>query len=274
MSTKTRLFLTGIVAVATIAAGSLAPISVEAATVAPEPAGHNVVVSGNPDDITPHVMNGETKAVVDLGSRVIVGGNFTTVKKWNEATTVTRNYLFAYDKATGNIDATFVPVLDGQVATMVASPDGNIFVGGQFKNLNGASAPFLVKMNPVTGQRIAAFTPGPTGMVYDIRLTDDALYLAGTFTKLRQTARTNFAAVNPTSGALLPIDIAFTGAATGATRVMRIATSPDGATMIAIGNFTSAGGQLRRNIAKNDLGAGGTDSGSSWDTRRYAYGPG
>ena len=48
-----------------------------------------------------------------------MGGKFTQVKRYNQAAVFTRNNIFAYDKATGAIDTTFVPQLDGQVTAML-----------------------------------------------------------------------------------------------------------------------------------------------------------
>ena len=125
------------------------------AATAPQEGEHDVVVNANPVDTTPHVQDGNTQAVVDLGSRVIVGGKFTQVKRYNQAALFTRNNIFAYDKATGAIDTTFVPELDGQVTAMLKAADGNIYVAGQFKNVNGRPAA-TSKLNPVTGQKVTA----------------------------------------------------------------------------------------------------------------------
>src|SRR3954471_10067708 len=231
---------------------TLAPGPTGAAT-APQEGEHDTLVNTNPVDNTPAVLDGNTQAVVDLGSRVIVGGKFTQVKRWDQSTVFSRSNLFAYDKATGAIDQTFNPAPDGQVTSLLKAADGNIYVAGQFHNIGGGAAAFLVKLNPVTGQRITSFNASPSGMVYDLHLDGNTLYAGGTFTKMRSITRTNFAMLNATTGVALGSDIPFISGATGFTRVMRLDVTPDGNTLVALGNFTSVGGLTRQNIAKLDI---------------------
>src|SRR3954471_10960264 len=159
------------------AAVAAAVIGVSVLTLAPGPTGaaaapqegeHDTLVNTDPVDNTPAVLDGNTQAVVDLGSRVIVGGKFPQVKRWDESTVYSRNNIFAYDKATGAIDQTFVPQLDGQVTALLKAADGNVYVSGQFRNVNGVSGGFLVKLNPVTGAKVTSFNAAPNGMVYDL----------------------------------------------------------------------------------------------------------
>jgi hypothetical protein len=241
------------------------------AATAPQEGEHDVVVNPDPVDTTPAVLDGNTQAVIDLGSRVIVGGNFTQVKRYSDPTVYSRVGIFAYDKATGNIDQTFAPQLDGQVSAMVKAADGNIYVAGQFKSVNGVAGGYLVKLDPVTGQKITAFNASPAGMVYDLELQGNTLYAAGTFTKMRNIVRTNFAALDATTGKATALDIPFTTPATGTLRVMRIDASPDGRSLVAIGNFTQVGGLYRPNIVRLDLTTDPVTV-SPWFTDMYRYG--
>src|SRR3954447_14411190 len=259
-----------VVALVLLGLGAVPGGHAQAAT-APQEGEHDVVVNPDPVDTTPGVLDGNTQAVIDLGSRVIVGGKFTQVKKYSESTIYTRNNIFAYDKATGNVDQTFVPQLDGQVSAMLKAADGNIYVAGQFKNVNGVAANFLVKIDPVTGQQITAFNAGVNGMVYDLELQGSTLYAASTFTKARNVVRTNFVALDATTGKPTALDIPFTTPATGTLRVMRIDASPDGKALMAIGNFTQVGGQYRPNIVRIDLTTSPATV-SPWFTDMYRYG--
>ena len=118
---------------AALAALTLAVVAVLAPLVpgapvaaAPPPATHPGVVNPNPIDNTPHIVGQgvRTEAVLDLGTRVIVGGTFTQVKAFNRPAVFNRSFLFAYDKATGAIDTTFVPQPDGRVSALLRASDG------------------------------------------------------------------------------------------------------------------------------------------------------
>src|SRR3954470_22502734 len=74
-----------VVAVVLLGLASVPAGHPQAAT-APQEGEHDVVVNPNPVDATPGVLDGNTQAVIDLGSRVIVGGKFTQVKKYSEST--------------------------------------------------------------------------------------------------------------------------------------------------------------------------------------------
>lgn len=265
MRTRTVIATLGL-ALAPVVAATL-PATPAAA--APPAAAHGRVVSENPIDNTPHVLNGRTEAVLDLGSRVIVGGTFTQVKRFSQPATFNRSYLFAYDKATGAIDTSFAPQPNGKVAALLRAPDGNILVAGQFKSIAGQALPYLAKLNPTTGAAVGSFTPSPNGMVYDMHLANGQLYIGGTFTKVRNANRTNFAVVDPANGAPRSTDIAFASAPRGTTRLMRLDVTPDGRKLVAIGNFARVGGQNRSNVAVLDLAANGGASVNGWNTDQY-----
>lgn len=263
--------------VATALAGALAlgasALGATPAGAAQAPVTHPVVVNANPVDTTPHVLDGQTEAVLDLGSRVIVGGSFSQVKRWSKPEVFARSNVFAYTKATGVIDTTFALSLNGKVTTLLPSPDGKVFVAGQFKNVGGVTGTsYLIKVDPVTGAVISTFAPGVNGMVYDLHLANGKLYVGGTFTKIRNMVRTNFAVVDTTTGKAVGADVPFTAAATGTTRVMRFDATPDGRKLVVIGNFTRVGTQVRQNAAILDLDTAGGATVNGWTTDLYRYG--
>ncbi|QYG93495.1 hypothetical protein HC251_14385 [Iamia sp. SCSIO 61187] len=262
---------------ATALAGALAlgltGVGAPPAGAAPAGVAHPVVVSSDPVDTTPHVLDGQTEAVLDLGSRVLVGGSFSKVKRWSRPEVLTRTHLFAYSKATGVVDPAFAPQLSGKVTALLPAPDGMVYVAGQFKNVGGvAGASYLVKMDPATGAIVTTFAPTVNGMVYDIHLANGRLYVGGTFTRVRNLVRTNFAVLDPTTGKANATDVAFTAAAKGATRVMRFDATPDGRKLVVIGNFTKAGAVVRQNAAVLDLTATGGATVNGWTTDLYRYG--
>ena len=259
---------------------SVAIATVVALTLGTGPAGaavppltHPVVVSADPLDTTPHVLDGQTEALVDLGSRVIVGGSFTQVKRYSKPDVLARSNLFAYSKAKGEIDTAFAPQPNGKVTALALAPDGKVFVAGQFKNLGGlATTSYLAKIDPVTGAVDPTFNASLTGMVYDIGVANGRLYVAGTFTKSRNLVRTNFAVLDVTTGKAVGADLPFTAGAVGTTRVMRFDITPDGTKLVAIGNFTNVGGLTRQNAAMLNLTPDGGVTVGGWTTDLYRYG--
>lgn len=79
---------------------------------------HPALVNPNPADWTPQIQDGQVNAIVQMGTRVVVGGTFTTVRRAGTSQDLTRNYLFAFDMHTGVIDPGFVPQLNGNVLAL------------------------------------------------------------------------------------------------------------------------------------------------------------
>ena len=76
-----RAKLGGLAAVITLVVAACGPT-----LTAPNPNPvHTKTVSTNPDDRTPHVLDGQVYAIIDLGDRVVVGGEFTQVKAYNKS---------------------------------------------------------------------------------------------------------------------------------------------------------------------------------------------
>jgi hypothetical protein len=76
------------------------------------PAADSVVVSADPVNTTPNVLDGQVNAIARAGGKMIVGGSFTQVRRGGGAI-MTRNNIFAFDPATGAIDTSFGPGIDG-----------------------------------------------------------------------------------------------------------------------------------------------------------------
>src|SRR4051812_43945746 len=61
------------------------------------------VVSANPVDFTPHVLDGTVWTMTVVGDTVIVGGAFTKVADSSRKNTYTRKNIFAFDLSDGAI---------------------------------------------------------------------------------------------------------------------------------------------------------------------------
>jgi hypothetical protein len=258
-----------------LAAAMLMPAGAEA-LYAPQPG----VVSADPADGTPNVLDGMVTAIVPVGNRIVVGGTFSQVQEAGAAKPVlSRHGLFAFDPASGAVDPGFAPNLDVSadptvnkaVQALAPSPDGrSLFVGGSFGQLNGAAVDRIVKLDGNTGAADPAFHVTVKSSVKDLAVSGSRLYLAGDFTSVDNQPRGGLAAVDAATGALdTNVDVPFTVPNQGTTpRVEAIAVSPDGRTLVAAGNFRQAGGQTRVQIAMVDVGARPARV-ADWQTDRF-----
>jgi len=235
---------------------------------------NDVVVSANPADWTPHVLDGQVKAIVKIGNTMFVGGLFTTVKEPGGLDTA-RSNIFAFDATTGAIDPSFAPTLDREVNALAAAPDGGLFVAGRFNTVNGIATKGLVKLDPATGQIVTAFKPRSNGAVFDMQVVGNELVIGGNFTKVTSFLRTVLAAVDVTTGAVdLNLDLLFAGErstdhTTGTLTVDKLAVTPDGSRLVVIGNFTTVAGLQRDQLGVIDLTTTPA-SVANWATDRYA----
>ncbi|WP_091656651.1 delta-60 repeat domain-containing protein [Micromonospora auratinigra] len=243
---------------------------VASAAVVPAPA-TATLASANPADLTPHAKDGETRAFAQVGNLVYVGGSFTQIRQTATSAWQAQRYLFAYDRTTGAISTTFLPVLDGAVNTLVAGPGGTLIVGGSFGTVNGVVRKNLVALDPATGAIVGSWVGrSDGGTVRDLELHDNWLYVAGAFNWVNGTAHAGLARLNATTGA---IDPAFVVNATGGRNsaspyVWTIDVSPDGNTLVAGGNFMYLNGLSRNQIGLVDVGAA-TPAVLDWSTEKY-----
>jgi Malectin domain len=242
----------------------------------------SAVVSANPADNTPHVMNGSVNAITQIGNRVIAAGTFTKVSPSgtfsNTGDDLTRNRIFAFDATTGAIDPSFNPNLGGPVNSL-ATDGTSIFAAGTFSSAGGSTAiKRLVKLS-VTGSVVAAFKAVPNAAVNEVVVNGSRVYIGGAFTSVKSgtvtSARGALAALDSTTGSVLSsVNVPFTGVydpdnnGGGTTNITRFDVSGDGSRLAAIGNFATVGGQPRVQLAVLDT-SGATTTVASWATNRY-----
>jgi hypothetical protein len=230
---------------------------------------HAAIVSANPADFTPDITKGQVNAIVVVGNLVVAGGSFNHATFAGGPDVAPVNIL-GFDATTGAISTTFKPKMANGRVYALATDGTNTFVGGTFTKTNGKPLPYLVKLDPA-GKAITTFAPAITGTgVYDLVYANGLLYAGGAFTNAGGLGRTNFVALDPSTGLAAPgVNIPFTGTHNGGvSRVAKIDVSPNGSTLVAVGNFTNVGGNPRDQIALLDL-AGATASVSTWSTQRF-----
>ncbi|MET0416595.1 MAG: delta-60 repeat domain-containing protein [Actinoplanes sp.] len=249
----------------------LAVPSAAQAAVVPEPAPSRVA-SANPSDVTPHARNGEVRAFAEVGNTIYVGGTFTQLRTGVNAAWIDRPYLFAYDRTTGALSSSFLPVLDGAVNALAVNAAGQLIVGGTFKNVNGVERRNLVALDPATGATIGSWVGrSDGGAVRTLKISGGSLYVGGAFNWLNGVERRGLARVNAGNGA---IDSAFVMHATVgrhgvAPYVWTLDVAPDGHTLVIGGNFTLVNGVSRNQIALIELDAAGVPALADWQTTRY-----
>lgn len=197
-------------------------------------------------------LNGTVWALAVSGSRVFVGGSFTT------ASASPRLRLAALDAATGAIDATFTPDIEGgsspSVCTLVVSGT-LVYFGGAFAMVNGVPQANLGAVDATTGDSAAGFTGTADGRVNALLEGTGALYAAGEFQNIGGAARRGVARLAIATGLA---DTAFDAASDD--DVSSIALS--GATLFAGGPFGHIGGQSREHLAQLNIADG---SATAWN---------
>ncbi len=246
-----------------------------------------VYPSAVPASFTPNIASGAVEAIVQVGSRIVVGGSFssTVTPKAGAGAgkAVTRKYLFAFNASTGALDTGFVPSVNGEVDSIVPSADGTaVYVGGKFTSAGGVSTR-LAEFSLANGARITSFSPSLNGQIRDMALLNGRLLLAGTFTVVKSVAHGGLASVNATTGAVDPyLSINVSGhhnygrvanAAQAPVAASQIAVSPDHSRAIVDGNFNtvkdSAGTYSRDQIMSINLGASSATVDANWKSNTY-----
>ncbi len=229
------------------------------------------IVSDDPANFTPNVLDGDVRAIAQIGNQIILGGNFTQVQAAGSATPVARQNMVSFDATTGAISTTFVPNPDGEVDAIVPAGGGNIFVGGYFNNVNGSGSPTLAKINATTGAQVTAFkVPKFDGRIKDLRLVGNRLFMGGYFTTVAGNAQAALATVNATTGAFDPfVGQTIAGVHNGGvTTVMKMDVNPAGTRLVAIGNFDTVNAVKNHQIFMLDI-SGASATAANWQTNFY-----
>jgi PKD repeat protein len=279
--------LAAVVAAALSATGAtVVTLAVTADTAGAVSTPQSTLVSAVPMAGTPNVTDGSVQTFVQVGNKVFAGGTFTSATPAGGTAAVPRTYLLAVDATTGALDTGFAPTLDGSVNALLPGPTpGTIFVGGAFNNVNGVKFKGIALLDTTTGALVPGFKfPPMNGVVNDLALTGGRLFLAGTFTTLGPNSRPGLGSINPATGAVdsyLTIGVAghhnyphfnASGQPIGAQApvgVSKIDVTPDGTRMVVIGNFLTASGLDRDQIAMVNLTGTAATVDPNWRTARY-----
>ena len=182
-------------------------------------------------------------AVEQARGMVFAGGSFTQVRPptGGSGTAQNRAGLAVFNAATGApASCQFTMGGTARVRSILASPDGStVYIAGEYSTVNGTSRARITALDVVNCSVRTGFNAGIVNAeVYGLGLSGNVLYLAGGFTSVRDQTRQYFAAVNATTGALLPwtADGQSYPDAPPAKRGRAITPSPDG-TRVALGGY-------------------------------------
>ncbi len=238
-----RKFVSALAALAVGCLGLLV-VSPPAANAAVQPAGQ--LVSDNPADWTPHVLDGRVYQVAQVGNTVVLGGDFSSARNQDSSATVARSNLLAFNTSTGQISTSFVPNPNGVVRALIPAGDGeSVYVGGSFSRISGQSVSNLARIRVSDGSLVSGFNPGTiSGAVRDLRLSSGKLWVAGSFTHVAGNPQPALATVNPQTGAFDPyMSLQIAGVHNGGfTAVVKMDVNPQGTRLVAIGNFDTLDG--------------------------------
>ena len=258
-----RRMLSVAVAAAAVTAGAAMPTADAAIQ-------QNAVVSDNPVNWTPNVLDGTVRAIAVVGTKVVVAGNFDQVEQAGSTTKIARHNIFSFDSGTGKIDTKFVPKVDGTVYALQPGTSGTVYVGGSFTNTNGVGLGGLTKLNVADGKAVTGFNARVGhGLVFDMIRRGSHVYIGGEFTTIAGKAHAPLARVDATTGKADPaLNLSVTTPRQGALKIFKMAVNPADTRLIIDGTFTKVAGQRRYQIAM--INTSGTPKLTTWATERYA----
>jgi hypothetical protein len=233
---------------------------------------HNAVVSENPVDWTPHVLDGTVRAIAVVGQKVVVAGNFDQVKEAGaNRPTIARHNIFSFDLGNGKIDANFVPKVDGTVYALQPGDAGSVYVAGSFSQTNGVALGSLTRLKVADGKAVKGFNARVgRGLIFTMIRRGSHVYIGGEFTMIAGKAHSPLARVDATTGAAdSGLNLPVTDPRQGTLKVYKLAVDPADSRLVIDGTFTRVAGQRRYQIAMIDTASTPAKL-STWATERYA----
>ena len=176
-----------------------------------------------------------TLAASPDGSRLYVGGNFTT------ADGQPRYRIAAFNTGTGALLTSFNAGVDYYVSTIVAT-DTAVYAGGAFSAAGGNPRPRLAAFSASTGG-LLNWAPTADGTVHAMVLADGKLIVGGAFATINGAAAPGTVALDLSSGASLPWAANTVVKNAGANSAI-LTLSTDGASVYGGGFKFGSGGNL------------------------------
>ena len=256
---RRRLGVGGVL-IAGFTAGTLclpaAPAMAATGPVSPTP------VAGTPTLVATGTITETIRQVADCGGTMYAVGSFTSIKGWNGSatTTVTRNNIFSFSETAPFTLTSWAPVVNGEVNSIAFNGNNcaDAYIGGQFTSVNGTSVANIAEIDTTTGNVVTGFKGSAGGGHVDtILAVGGHLLTGGTFTSIggNKGANPYYASLDPLTGkddGFLHLGISghitFPGVKNNSTEVYNQQLSHGGTLVLVEGDYTSVGGQNRRQI--------------------------
>jgi len=257
-----------VAAIAAVAGLVLASADAPSAVAAGHPS-HDGIVSANPSDLTPDVLDGHVDAFAQIGSTMVVGGLFNQVSAGGH--TYRRHNIFAFDVATGLMKTGFRPKVNGEVLALLASRDGKgVYLAGAFTSVNGHKRTGrIARLKVADGKVDTRFaSPGVNDTIRDLAYADGRYYISGYFTKVGGRTREYIAALSASGHDTGRVSLRFSGTnRKGRTHIRAMDIAPGGGSIVVAGNFMRVNGKRRAQLALLHVGPKQTTL-STWSTTR------
>ena len=138
-----------------VAVGAMALLAMLPTTAEANNTPHSDLVSTTAATFTPNLVSTGYRPIAysinQAGSSMIVGGRFDRVENAARTVQYNRKNVFAFNATTGAVSPVFDPNVDGQVWSVLGNGD-DVYIAGEFKNVDGVARPSVAKLSLSTGQ--------------------------------------------------------------------------------------------------------------------------
>jgi hypothetical protein len=157
------------------------------------------ITTGNRVSTFVHSLNAQGRTVTASpdGSRIYVGGDFTAVDG------NARGHVAAFATASGLLDQSWAPSVNGNVRSLAATAS-SVFLGGGYSTVNGSSRQNLSAVSASSGSLRSWKASANSGVQALVVAPDQTRVIAGgSFTTLNGQAANGMGSLDVTSGAVL-----------------------------------------------------------------------
>lgn len=183
------------------------------------------------------------RALAVSGSTVYAGGDFSSLGGQP------RTNLAALDAVTGDATA-WNPSPDDDVQALATS-GSTVYAGGSFASIGGQQRAGLAALSSATGNA-TAWNPNPDVSVTTLAVAASTVYVGGAFESIGGQSRRTLAAVDALTGTAT----AWNPSPAGLFGLLVEHLAISGSSVYIAGEFSSIGGQPRRNLAAVDAVTG------------------